>query len=150
MIEPTTVTWMLVVFGAATLTPLLLAQLIMLFRPHGQRAKDILVGKGEEWRDRTHFLSALGYAWADWLLLTPLAVSGWIGVLLGQAWGYVLWATAGAISVYVNIVLWVMEKEYVYPSRGPLAYYTYYWGFFVYWGGLAIAYTALRLSGVAF
>ena len=87
---------------------------------------------------------------ADWVLLVPLFVAGSTGVLLGQAWGYVLWAAAGTISVYVNIVLWFMEKEYVYPSRGPLAYYTYYWGFFIVWGAFALAYAALRLAGITF
>ena len=146
--QPTVVTWVLVVFGAITMAPLVLAQVVMLVRPHSQQAKDILVAKGEDWRDKTHFRSALGMAWADWLLVVPLLVSGSIGVILGQAWGYVLWGAAGSISLYINIVLWFMEKEYVYPSRGPLAYYTYYWGFFVIWGALALGYTALRLSGV--
>ena len=146
--QPTIVTWALLVFGAITLAPLLLAQLVMLVKPNSQLAKDILVAKGEDWRDRTHFRSALGFAWADWLLLVPLAVSGSTGVILGHAWGYVLWGAAGAISLYINIVLWIMEKEYVYPSRGALAYYTYYWGFFVYWGALALAYSVLRLSGM--
>ncbi len=73
-----------------------------------------------------------------------------MGVILGQAWGYLLWAAVGAIALYINIVLWFMEREYVYPSRGPLAYYTYYWGFFILWGGLALAYSALRLGGIEF
>ena len=146
--QPTVVTWVLVVFGAITMAPLVLAQVVMLVRPQSQQAKDILVAKGEDWRDKTHFRSALGLAWADWLLVVPLLVSGSIGVILGQVWGYVLWGAAGSISLYINIVLWFVEKEYVYPSRGPLAYYTYYWGFFVIWGALALAYAALRLSGV--
>ena len=75
-------------------------------------------------------------------------ITGSSGVILGHAWGYVLWSAAGAISLYINIVLWFMEKEYVYPARGALAYYSYYWGFFVYWGILAVAYSALRLSGI--
>ena len=60
----------------------------------------------------------------------------------------VLFGAAGACSLYINIVLWFTEKEYVYPTRGPLRYFTYYWGFFVYWGALALAYSAMRLSGV--
>ncbi len=146
--QPTTVTWGLIAFGGITLAPLVFAQVVMLFKPHSQQAIDILVAKGEDWRDKTHYRSALGLAWADWLLVVPLVVSGSIGVGLGQAWGYVLWGAAGSISLYINVVLWFMEKEYVYPSRGALAYYTYYWGFFVYWGALALAYSALRLSGV--
>ena len=148
MLHPTFVTWILVIFGAVTLLPLLLAQLIILVQPHGQRAKDILVAKGEDWRDRTHFRSAYGCAWADWMFLVPLVLFGSIGVLLGQVWGYVLWGAGGAISLYINIVLWFMEREHVYPSRGPLAYYTYYWGFFVLWGALALGYATLRLVGI--
>ena len=150
MLPPTAVTWILVIFGLVTLAPLVLAQLTILLSPNGQRAKDVLVAKGEDWRDRTHFRSAYGYAWADWVLVVPLAASGSAGVLLGHAWGYLLWAAAGAISLYINIVLWFVEREYVYPSRGPLAYYTYYWGFFVLWGAAALAYAALRLGGVEF
>ena len=146
--QPTIVTWLLVVFGAITLAPLVLAQSVMLVRPNSQQAKDILVAKGEDWRDETHFRSALGLAWADWILVVPLVVSWSIGVVLGQAWGYVLWGASGSISLYINIVLWFMEKEYVYPSRGALAYYTYYWGFFVLWGALALGYSAMRLSGM--
>ena len=147
LIEPTLVTWILVIFGVITLLPLVLAQLSILLKPDSQRARDLLIGKGEDWRDRTHFRSAYGFAWADWALLVPLAVTGSTGVLLGQPWAYVLWAAAGTLSLYSNVVLWFMEKEYVYPSRGPLIYYTYYWGFFVLWGAAALAYTALRLSG---
>ncbi len=146
--EPTVVTWTLVAFGAITLAPLLFAQLTILVDPEGQRAKDVLVAKGEDWRNRTHFRFAYGCAWADWSLLVPLFVAGSIGVLAGHAWGYSLWGAAGAISLYINIILWFMEREYVYPSRGPLAYYTYYWGFFVLWGAAALGYAAVRLAGV--
>jgi hypothetical protein len=148
-IEPTRLTWILVIFGAITLLPLVVAQLSILMRPDSQHTKNILIGKGEDWRDRTHFRSAYGFAWADWVLLVPLGVAGSIGVLLGRPWGYVLWAAAGTLSLYVNVVLWFLEKEYVYPSRGPLAYYTYYWGFYVLWGAAALGYSALRLSGVS-
>lgn len=150
MLKPTLITWLLIVFGAVTLAPLVLAQLVILLRPHSQSAKDILVARGEGWRDKTHFRSAYGFAWADWLLLVPLALGGSVGVIMGYSWGYVLWAAAGSISLYINIVLWFMEREYVYPSRGPLAYYTYYWGFFILWGALVLVYSAIRLGGVVF
>ncbi len=150
MLQPTILTWTLVVFGAITLLPLLGAQLMILFRPHSQKTRDILIAKGEDWRDKTHFRSAYGMAWADWTLLMPCLIAGSIGMILGQPWGYLLWAAAGTMSIYINVVLWFMEKEYVYPSRGPVAYYTYYWGFFVYWGAASIVYGALRLSGVNF
>lgn len=148
MLPPTPITWILVIFGFITCSPLFGAQLVMLYRPKSQKATDILIGQGEDWRDKTHFRSALGMAWADWLFFAPLLVAGSIGVLSGQTWGYVLWAAAGAISLYINIVLWFMEKAYVYPAQGPLAYFTYYWGFFIYWGASVLVYSTLRLAEV--
>ncbi|MDJ0941744.1 MAG: hypothetical protein QNJ00_18410 [Woeseiaceae bacterium] len=146
--EPTFVTWALVVFGAITLLPLFLAQSSMLTRLDGRKTRDLIIGEGEEWRDRTHSRIALGAAWADWLFFLPMFVAGSVGMLRGHAWGYALFAAAGACSLYINIILWFTEKEYVYPTRGPLRYYTYYWGFFVYWGALALAYGVLRIAGI--
>ena len=147
MIEPTIITLILAIFGVITFLPLIVAQIIMLFKPNSQKAKDLIIGKGEDWRDKTHFKSALAFAWADWFVILPLLISGIIGVLLGYQWGYIIWITLGAISIYFSIVFWVMEKEYTYPSCGPLAYYTYFWGFFLYWGVLSIVYSLLRLVG---
>ncbi|MDJ0770347.1 MAG: hypothetical protein QNJ12_16230 [Ilumatobacter sp.] len=146
--DPTIVTWLLVVWGVITMGPLVAAQFSMLVSPHGARTKEWLIGAGEEWRDQTHFRFSRGAAWADWLIVVPLLAVGSVGALLGEAWGYALFGTAGAISLYINVILWFMEKEYVYPSRGPLKYFTYYWGFFVYWGAAALVYSALRVGGV--
>lgn len=112
MLAPAVLTWILLVFGFVTPAPLLGAQLTILLKPEGHAAKDIPIGRGEDRRDRTHFKSALGMAWADWLLAAALLLAG------------------------------------SYPSRGPLAYCTYYWGFFVVWGAAALAYSTLRLSGL--
>ena len=148
--DPTIITWLLVVWGVITLVPLTAAQAAMLVSPHGDRSKEWLIGEGEDWRDTTHFRFSLGAAWADWLVTMPLFVAGVVGVLLSEAWGYVLFGAAGTISLYINVILWFTEKEYVYPSRGPVRYFTYYWGFFVYWGALALAYSTLRVGGVDF
>ena len=103
MIEPTIVTWIIIVFGVITCGPLLYAQLIMLLHPEGQKAKDILIGKDEEWRDQTHFKSAYALALADWILFLPVFFAAIIGVLLGEIWGYILFAVAeGVVSNTVN------------------------------------------------
>ena len=71
MYQPTLLTWILIIFGLITCLPLLIAQLIILFEPEGTRAKDILIGKDEEWRDKTHFKSAYSMAMADWIIFAP-------------------------------------------------------------------------------
>ncbi len=150
MLEPTFITWILVVFGALIYLPVIYGQILLVMRPHSQKTKDIVIAKGEDWRDKTHFRSSYGIAWADVMLQFPLLAVGSIGAILGQAWGYALWVAVAAIAVWGNIVLWFSEREYVYPKWGPLVYYTIYWGFFVYWGIAVLAYAVLRLAGVAF
>jgi hypothetical protein len=54
----------------------------MLLNPDGQKAKDILIGKGEEWRDKTHIKSAYAFALTDWIFFLPAFLAGVIGVLL--------------------------------------------------------------------
>jgi hypothetical protein len=149
MLQPTLITWILIIFGLFTCGPLLYAQLVMLLQPHSQKAKDIMVGKGEDWRDTSHFKSAYALAWADWMFFMPVLVAGIAGVLLGQVWGFVLFAVAGAIQLYINLFLWFFEREYVYPAAGPLAYYTYLWGNFVYWGAATLVYSLLQLNGIS-
>ena len=146
MLEPTLITWILVVFGLLfVFLPMLFIQLLMVLRPRSQKTRDICIGKGEDWRDKTHFRMSFGVGWADLVIWLPLLAAGSIGVLMGQVWGYALWAASGAISVYINIILWFSEREYVYPTYGPLVYYTYFWGFFVYWGVAVVVYSVLRL-----
>ena len=150
MLQPTLVTWILIIFGLITCGPLLYAQLVMLLQPHSQKAKDLMIGNGQDWRDRSHFKSAYALAWADWIFFMPVLVSGIIGAVFGQIWGYALFAAAGAIQLYINIFLWFFEREYVYTAVGPLAYYTYIWGNFVYWGAATLIYSLLRLSGISY
>ncbi len=143
--KPTTYTWILAIFGALTFIPLMVAQVILIAKPHGNKARELIIGKGKEWRDQTHFRSAMAFAWADLLLLLPLLISSYIGVFQGQVWGYALWFALGLISVYFSILFWVLEKKITFPSYGWLAYYTYFWGFFLYWGVGAAIYSVIQI-----
>ncbi len=139
--KPTIYTWILAVFGAITFLPLLVAQFIMLLKPNSQQAKDLIIGKGKEWRDHTHYRSALAFAWADILVILPLLILSTIGALSGQLWGYTIWLVLGILSIYFSITFWVLEKSYIYSAVGWLVYYTYFWGFFLYWGIGALVYS---------
>jgi hypothetical protein len=145
MIETTVLTWIIAIFGAITFLPLFVAQLVMLFNPQGQKAKDLIIGKGADWRDRTHYKSALAFAWADIIIILPLLILGTVLVLNGQEWGYIIWISLGVLSIYFSILFWVMEKEYTYKPAGWLAYYTHFWGFFLYWGLGAIVYSIMQI-----
>jgi hypothetical protein len=149
MFQPTIVTWILIAAGAVFIfLPMAYAEILMALRPQSRQAKDIIIGKGEDWRNQTHFAMSHGVAWADLLLWLPLLIAGTVGVILAQAWGYALWAASGAISVYISVILWFSEREFAYSSQGPLLYYTLYWGIFVYWGLAVVVYAVLRLAGL--
>ena len=145
MIETTIITWIIAIFGLVTFLPLFGAQLVMILTPNSQKAKELLIGKGEEWRDKTHFKSALAFAWADLIIMLPLFTIGTILVFNGLLWGYVIWISLGILSVYFSIVFWILEKEYTYKSAGWFAYFTYFWGFFLYWGLGAIIHSVLQM-----
>jgi len=143
--ETTAYTWAIAAFGALTFLPLLFAQFLMLIAPDSKQARDLIIGKGKQWRDKTHFRSALAFAWADLLLLLPLLILSYIGVFSQQIWGYILWFGLGLVSIYFSILFWVLEKSYTYPTCGWLAYYSYFWGFFLYWGIAAGIYSLVIL-----
>ena len=140
--KPTVFSWILAIFGAITFLPLIVTQFAMLLKPDSRQVKDLIIAKDEEWRDQTHFRSALSFAWADILLILPLLLASTLGVLTGQLWGYMLWLVLGVLSIYFSIIFWVLEKAFVYPGCGCLAYYTYIWGFFLYWGIGAVIYSS--------
>jgi len=151
MIDSTIITWILLIFGGIFIFLLaFIAQLQVVIHPDNQKTKNLVIGKGEDYRDRTHRRLTSGIAWGDMIVWFPLLVLGSIGVVFREEWGYALWLASGAISIYINIILWFSEREYIYPSSGPLVYYTIYWGFFIYWGIAVIIYSILRLSGLVF
>jgi len=150
MYQPTIITWIIILFGLLTCLPLLFAQLLAIIEPHGKRAKDILIGTGEEWRDVTHFKSAYSLAMTDWIVFFPIFILSIIGIISSSSLGYILLAVSGAIQVYINVFLWFIEKEYVNPSNGPLKYYSYLWGNFIYWGSASFLYGIFRINGINF
>ena len=149
MLKPLVLTWILVIFGVVFIfIPMVYVQFNVAANPNSQKTKDMIHGKGEDYRDNTHFRVSYGLALSDLIFWLPLLAAGSIGVILGRKWGYILWGVSGAISVYISIILLFTEREYVYPAVGPLVYYTIFWGFFVYWGLAVVVYSVLRLASV--
>jgi hypothetical protein len=148
MIDPTSVTWTLVIIGLVIYAPPLYMQILAVRNPHSRKVKDLLIGNGGDYADKTHFLFCRGTGWADLIMQFPPLIVGSIGVIRSRPWGYMLWAAVAAISLYISIVLWFVDREYVYPRCGPLAFYTYCWGIWVYWSIVVLAYSLVRINGV--
>jgi hypothetical protein len=80
------ITWILVLSGIALIfPPMLHAQLLMGLRPNSERAKESLGGKGEDWRDRTHFRLSFGAACGDLVVWLPLLAAESVAMTL-SAW----------------------------------------------------------------
>jgi len=101
LLEPTLITWILVIFGLLFIfLPMLFIQLLMVLRPHSQKIRDICIGKGEDWRDKTHFRMSFGAGWADLVIWLPLLAAGSIGVLHGPGLGLCI---VGGIRSYFSV-----------------------------------------------
>jgi len=90
--KPVVYTCILAIFGAITFLPLMMAQLIMLFEPKSQQAKDLIIGKWKEWHDYTHFRSALAHPKHH-------------GVFNGQLWGFFLYWGIGVVVYSMSIII---------------------------------------------
>ncbi|MBD3181870.1 hypothetical protein GF312_06235 [Candidatus Poribacteria bacterium] len=58
MLEPTLLTWMLSIAGIILYLPAVYIQVLAIAKPHDQRTKNLLVGKNEDYHDKTYFHSA--------------------------------------------------------------------------------------------
>lgn len=148
MFELSTITWIIIVFGTLIHLPLFYAQILMAKDPNSQKTKDILIGPGEDWRDSSNMEFSLGFAWADLVLYGPVLLFGTIGVFMETTWGYMLYSAAGLMAVYFSIVFWFAERKYALSKNGPIMYFTFYWGFFLYWGITAFIFSLLKIENL--
>lgn len=146
MIELTTIAWILIIFGIVIHLPLLYAQILLIRDPNSQKTKDLLIAPGQDWRDTSNMEFSLGFAWADLLMYAPILLVGTLGIIMETTWGYLLYSGVGLIAVYFSIVFWVAEKKYTLPTNGSIMYYTFFWGFFFYWGIAAFVYSISKLE----
>lgn len=150
MFEPTTTTWILSITGLVLYVPAIYIQVFAVWKPHDERTKTMLVGKGGDYFDATYFRFCQGTGWADLFLQLPLVIMGCILSLVGLRWGYAVWFAGAAITIYIHLVLLFVEGRHVYSKMGPFAFFTYCWGLWVYWAIIVIAYCLLRMNDIVF
>jgi hypothetical protein len=129
----------LIVVGVPTLV-LAAIQLTVVIYSQGRLAKK-LANHGREWDDEEHRLRAVGYAYADILVNFPAYILAVMGILSGQAWGYVFLAINGATHVYSSVFLFLSERARDRRIIGTLAFYTYWWGWYLYAGLIGLAFS---------
>ena len=147
MFEPTPVTWVLSIIGVVIYLPVVFIQVLAIRRPHDQKTKDLLVGKGGDYHDRTYFTFCQGTAWADLFVQIPLVVIGGVTVLFARPWAYLLWFAGASITIYIHLVLAFVEGKHMLSKWGTLAFLTYGWGLWVYWAVIVVVYCLVRITG---
>lgn len=148
MIEPTRATWILSITGVVLYLPAVYIQARAICKPHARKTKDMLVGKGYDYHDKTYFRFCQGTGWGDLCIQIPLVIGGCITVLFGVPWGYLLWFAGAAITLYIHLALAFIEGAHIYATWGPMAFFTYGWGIWVYWAIIVIPYSLARVSGL--
>ena len=149
MLEPTELTWVLSIVGLVIYIPPVYLEVLAVWKPDSQRTKDLLVGKGDDYKDETHAAFCYGHGWADMAIPIPAVIAGCIGVLLGQPWGYMLWFAGAAITIYIHFILLFLEGKHIYRTWGRLAFFTYAWGLWVYWAVAVAVYSLVRIQATA-
>jgi len=148
--EPTRITWILSITGLIIYIPPIYLEVLAICRPRSQKTKDLLVGKGEDYKDQTHASFCHGHGWADMLVPIPFVIAGCIAVLFGRPWGYMLWFAGAAVTIYAHLILLFLEGREIYTKWGKLAFFTYAWGIWVYWSVIVMVYSLLRVQGAIF
>jgi len=134
--------------GILIYLPAIYIQALAVFRPHDRKTKDMLVGKGGDYHDKTYFTFCRGTGWADLFIQLPLVVVGSITVLFGQPWAYMIWFAGASITIYIHLVLVFVEGKHIYTNWGPLAFFTYGWGLWVYWAIIVFIYSLVRMTRI--
>lgn len=122
------------VTGVILYLPAVYIQVLAVFRPHDQKTKDLLVGKGCDYHDRSYFGFCRGSGWADLFIQLPLVIGGSIGILFSRSlWVYLIWFAGACITLYIHLILVFLEGRHIWTKWGKLAFFTYGWGLWVYW-----------------
>lgn len=144
MIEPTVFTWVLSIIGIIIYTPTMYLEYLAAFKPDSQKTKDLLVGKGQDYPDKTYAAFCKGHGWAD-LIIFFFVLAGCVGVLLGHRWGYIFWFAGAGVTLYAHTLLLFLEGKHIFNDWGPLAFFTYGWALWVYWAVIVLFYSFDRL-----
>ena len=148
MLKPTLLTWILSIAGIILYLPAVYIQVLALVRPHDQKTKNLLVGKNEDYHDKTYFLFCQGTAWADLGIQISFVLIGCVTVLFGYLWAYMIWFAGAFITIYIHLVLIFVEGKHITKKMGFLAFFTYAWGLWFYWSIIVVIYSFVRMASI--
>jgi hypothetical protein len=93
-----------------------------------------------------YFAFNQGFAWADAMFWAPLQISGSIGMLMGERWGFIVALVASVPFWYTAIPIFIWDRDLGF-RKNTLGYWLIVWGMWPTYGVVAGLYSALRLLG---
>ncbi len=127
------------------MTLLMTLQFIALLSPRGVwTIKNVYGGSPDSTDPRAYFAFNQGFALADTVFWGPLQITGSIGMLMGERWGFLLALVASVPFWYSAIVFFVWDRDMGF-RRPTFSYWVFVWGMFPLFGIIEMVYCFLRL-----
>ena len=120
-------------------------QFIAVLKPRSKWVIENVYGGNPELTDpKAYFAFNQGYAWADAIFWGPIQITGSIGMLLGQRWGFLL-ALIGSVPFwYTAITIFVWDKALAI-QKPTFNYWVIIWGIWPVFGVIEMIFCFVRL-----
>jgi hypothetical protein len=143
--EVTALTWVIAISGLVIIGLLAALQLVAVVRPRSDWTISNVYGGSPDATDPTaYFAFNQGYAWADTFFWAPLQVTGSIGMLVGQRWGFLLALAASVPFWYSAIPIFIWDRDLGF-RHSTVTYWVIIWGMFPVFGVIEGIYCITRL-----
>ncbi len=144
--EVTPLTWIIAVAGILISGVLGALQLAAVIRPRSDWViANVYGGTPDATDERAYFAFNQGWAWADSLFWAPLQITGSLGMLLGQRWGFLLALMASVPFWYSAIPIYFWDRDLGFREN-TFRYWVIVWGMFPAFGLVEGTYCVWRLA----
>jgi hypothetical protein len=145
MMEVTVGTWVVGILGILLMGLLGGLQLVAVLRPRAPWTVENVYGGSPAGTDpKAYFAFNQGYAWADAIFWAPIQITGSVGMLLGQRWGFLL-ALVGAVPFwYTAIPIFIWDRDMGF-RQNTLTYWLIVWAMWPAFGVVETVYCVWRL-----
>ncbi len=145
--EVTAATWAVALVGLCLMGLLAALQLVAVIRPKAVWTIENVYGGSPDRTDPTaYFAFNQGVAWADPFLWASLQLTGSVGMLFGQRWGFLL-ALMGSVPFWYTAVLFFIWDRDLGFRKPTIGYWVVIWGMWPLFGLIEGAYCFARLLG---
>jgi hypothetical protein len=144
-VEVTTATWAIALTGLGLISLLTALQLVAVVRPRAKWTIDNVYGGSPDDTDpQAYFAFNRASTWADPFLWAPLQVTGSVGMLLGERWGFLLALMASVPFWYTAVFFYLWDRDLGF-RRNTAAYWVVTWGMWPVFGVVEGIYCFVRL-----